>query len=41
MSYAKYVMSHLVLVIIALMVGFYICKKQPGLFGNLPVLGAG
>lgn len=37
----RYVTAHMGLAIVALLVGYYLCKRFPGLFGSLPVLGNG
>ena len=41
MQFIHYLFAHFLLALFVFLIGFYVCRKYPTLFGGLPVLGTG
>ena len=41
MSFFKYLTAHFFFALFIFLVGYYVAKQFPGLFGTLPLVGSG
>ncbi len=41
MTFVKYLTAHFFFALFIFLVGYYVAKKFPGLFGTAPLLGSG